>query len=180
MRVIAKLDRLLCGIETVMMVSLTSVGITLGVLQVVLRYVFNTGFPWLEGVLVISLIWAMLFGASRAVRQGYHPRVDLLPLAVPPTARAVLNVVGLGLALTLCAFYAYDSVFYARFLVSLGILQQNLDIPAVYVFLVIPITTVFLSIRYVLILCSLRRQPDAAAPETIILDMAATRSGDPK
>ncbi|MDH5534509.1 MAG: hypothetical protein OEZ08_02915, partial [Betaproteobacteria bacterium] len=67
MKLLASADRTLAHIETGVIVLLSSTALGLGVMQVVLRYVFNTGFPWTEALFVNLTIWAMLFGGSRAV-----------------------------------------------------------------------------------------------------------------
>ena len=177
---IRRLDLLLCGFEKLMMVGLTLVGVCLGLLQIILRYVFNSGIHWLESVLLISLVWAMLFGASRAIREGYHPRVDLLPMAMGPRGRAVLNLLAYGATLALCLYYAYDAIFYANFLNMIGAVNQETDIPELYFFLVVPITMVFFSLRYVLLLLSLGRDIGALKPEEIYLSKIASNKGQGK
>ena len=88
---IQKIDRALCAFETLMVVTLTLAGLAMAFVQVVLRYLFNTGVHWLEAGLVTALVWAMLFGAVRAVREGSHPRVELLPAMMPPKIAAAMK-----------------------------------------------------------------------------------------
>lgn len=67
---IRAVDRALSALEITMIVVLTLAGLAMAFVQVILRYVFNTGVHWLEAGLVTALVWAMLFGAVRAVRTG--------------------------------------------------------------------------------------------------------------
>ncbi|MEQ5776742.1 MULTISPECIES: TRAP transporter small permease [unclassified Thalassospira] len=177
---IRRLDLLLCGFEKVMMVGLTLLGVCMGLLQIILRYVFNSGIHWLETALVISLVWAMLFGASRAVREGFHPRVDLLAMTVGPKVRAVLNILAYGATLALCLYYAYDSIFYARFLSMIGAVNQETDLPELYFFLVVPITMVFFSLRYLMLLIKLGKDIGALKPEETYLAKLAAEKGQGK
>ncbi|WP_368188551.1 TRAP transporter small permease [Aestuariibius sp. HNIBRBA575] len=162
---IKKLDRLLSTIEIWSMVTLTLVGLAFAFLQVVLRYVFNTGIHWLEAGLVTALIWAMLIGSVRAVREGYHPRVDLVPNLVGPKARATLNVLALASAFLLSCVFLWDSVFYAKFINMINALHPELGIKQVYPFLIVPIITFLMLIRYGLVAWTLVTDPSSHAPD---------------
>lgn len=158
-------DRILSVIEIWSMVTLTLIGLAFAFLQVVLRYVFNTGIHWLEAGLVTALIWAMLIGAVRAVREGYHPRVELVPNLASPTARAVLNFLSLGAALLLACYFLWDSVFYARFLNMIGATHPELGVKQVYPFLIVPIITFLMLIRYGLVAWTLFSDPSSHSPD---------------
>ena len=161
----ARLDRALCVIESLLIVTLTLIGLVLATLQVVLRYVFNTGIHWLEAGLVTALIWAMLIGAVRAVREGVHPRVDLVPVLAARRVRAILNFLALAAAFLLACYFLWDSVFYARFLNTINALHPELGIKQVYPFLIVPIITALMALRYGLVAWALCFQPDAHSPE---------------
>jgi TRAP-type C4-dicarboxylate transport system permease small subunit len=147
------------------MVALTLVGLTFAFLQFVLRYVFNTGIHWLEAGLVTALIWAMLIGAVRAVREGFHPRVELLPNLVSPKLRAVLNVLAIGAAFLMAAYFLWDAVFYARFVNMIGATHPELGVKQVYPFLIVPIITALMLLRYGLLAWALFSEPDSHAPD---------------
>ena len=158
------------------MVVLTLVGLAFAFLQVVLRYVFNTGIHWLEAGLVTALIWAMLIGAVRAVREGYHPRVELLPNLVSPKVRAVLNFAAMTAAFLLAAFFLWDSVFYANFLNMIGATHPELGIKQVYPFLIVPIITALMLVRYALVAWALFSEPDSHAPDATFRRMVGDTS----
>ncbi|WP_298260450.1 TRAP transporter small permease subunit [uncultured Litoreibacter sp.] len=162
---IKKLDGLLSAIEVWSMVALTLLGLAFAFLQVVLRYVFNTGIHWLEAGLVTALIWAMLIGSVRAVREGYHPRVELLPNLVGEKARAVLNFLAIGGAFLLACFFLWDSIFYARFIDMINALHPELGIKQVYPFLIVPIITFMMLIRYGLLAWALLSEPASHSPD---------------
>jgi len=164
---IKALDRLLCSLENVMIVVLTLAGLVMAFLQVVLRYVFNTGIHWLEAGLITALVWAMLFGASRAVREGLHPRVELLPHLAGPRTRALLNFLGLAAALALSVYFLWDSIFFAHFVNMINALHPELGIKQVYPFLIVPIITAMLTLRYGLLLWVLFSKPDAMSADEL-------------
>ena len=70
--------RLIDRIETFAMAFFFSAALVVGTSTVVARYVFNTGVTWSDQAFVKFTIWAALIGASRAVRDGLHVRVDLI------------------------------------------------------------------------------------------------------
>lgn len=170
------LDRLLSTFEKALIVVLTLAALVMAFSQVVLRYAFNTGIHWLEAGLVTALVWAMLIGAVRGVRTGAHPRVDLLPQLMPPHLRAAMNAVALLATLALVCFYLSDSVFYAGFINKLNALHPELGIKMVYPFLIIPLITALMALRYVLLAAALWKRPDARAPETDFQEIMAGRT----
>ncbi len=160
-----KFDGVLCVIENWFMVVLLLAGLAMATLQVILRYLFNTGIHWLESGLVTALIWAMLFGAVRAVRDGFHPRVDLLPNLVGPKVRVVLNFMSIGAAFALSLYVFFDAAFYAKFLNMINALHPELEIKMVYPFLIIPIMTALMTVRYGLIAYTLFYNPSTLWPD---------------
>lgn len=162
---IRQIDRALCAFETAMVVVLTLAGLSMAFLQVILRYLFNTGVHWLEAGLVTSLVWAMLFGAVRAVREGSHPRVELLPALMPPKVRAAMNCAALTATFMLVVYYLADAAFYAKFLNMINALHPELGIRQVYPFLIVPIVTALMALRYALLVIVLWRQADTETPE---------------
>ncbi len=158
-------------VENTMIVVLTLAGLAMAFLQVILRYVFNTGLHWLEAGLVTALIWAMLFGASKAVSEGIHPRVELLPLMVGPRARAVLNFLALFAAMALSAYFFWDGWFYATFLDKINALHPELNIKQVYPFMIVPIVTALITLRYGLVVLTLFSNPSADHPDAHFRDV---------
>src|SRR3990172_7949693 len=120
MKLLALIDRALGHIESGVIVLFASGAFALGVMQVVLRYVFNTGFPWTGTVFVELTVWAMLFGGSRAVRDGLHVRVDLLATLLPPTGAWILDLVSTLASLALCLFFFYGGLRYVQFVNQMG------------------------------------------------------------
>ncbi|MGO4855326.1 TRAP transporter small permease [Phaeovulum sp. W22_SRMD_FR3] len=170
MIIIQRLDRILSGIETALIVGLTLSALGLAFLQVVLRYVFNTGLHWLEAALVIALVWAMLIGAVRAVRDGMHPRVELLAQILPARPRAVLNVLALAAAFGLSIYVLKDAVFYAGFLRMVQSIHPELGIPDIYPFLIIPIATGLMALRQALVAWALWSDPAALEPDRVFAE----------
>lgn len=167
------IDRLLSAVEVSIILIGSLLGLGLAVLQVILRYAFSTGIHWLEAGSVTALVWAMLMAASRAIRTGTHPRVDLLAHVLPPRARAVLNTLAFAAALLLAAFYLDDAVSYARFVWGMGVTHPefggNLALP----FAILPVILAFFVIRYAMLIVAMWTDI-SAEPEDAFLGRVGT------
>lgn len=161
MRYLALLDKALAYVETGVIVLLSTVALGLGVMQVVLRYVFNTGFPWNEAVFVTLTIWAMLFGGSRAVRDGVHVRVDVLAVILPRAGARILDLIGMLASLALTSFFFYCGIQYTRFVHQMGIRDIETNIPDAVTYGIVPVAMAAFAIRYVILIVEWVRNPDA-------------------
>lgn len=61
--------------------------------NVVLRYVFNTGFAAAEEIARLMFVWMIFLGAILALRRHAHLGVEMLQEALPPGARKAFAVV---------------------------------------------------------------------------------------
>jgi len=161
MRYLALLDKALAYVETGVIVLLSSVALGLGVMQVVLRYVFNTGFPWTEAVFVTLTIWAMFFGGSRAVRDGVHVRVDVLAVVLPRAVGRFLDLLGMLASLALTTFFFYCGLQYTQFVNQMGIRDIQTHVPDAVTYAIVPIAMGAFALRYVILIVEWVRNPDA-------------------
>jgi len=161
MRYLALLDKALAYVETGVIVLLSSVALGLGVMQVVLRYVFNTGFPWTEAVFVTLTIWAMFFGGSRAVRDGVHVRVDVLAVVLPRSIGRFLDLLGMLASLALTTFFFYCGLQYTQFVHQMGIRDIETHVPDAVTYAIVPIAMGAFALRYVILIVEWVRNPDA-------------------
>jgi len=161
MRYLALLDKALACIEASVIVCLSSAALGLGVMQVVLRYVFNTGFPWTEALFVTLTIWAMFFGGARAVRDGVHVRVDVLAVVLPRAVGRFLDLLGMLASLALTTFFFYCGLQYTQFVQEMGIRDIETNVPDAVTYAIVPIAMAAFAIRYVILLVDWVRNPDA-------------------
>ncbi|GGA16097.1 MAG: TRAP transporter small permease [Rhodobacteraceae bacterium] len=86
----------------------TAIAVILGLMtlitfvNVVLRYIFNTGLIWGLEATTILFAWLVLFGISYAVKVTAHLGVDAVISIVPHGVRRVFAIV----AAVVCIFYA--------------------------------------------------------------------------
>lgn len=116
--------------------------------QVVLRYVFNTGIVWSLEATTYSFAALVLIGMSYGVRTKTHIAVDLFTRRMSP---AMQRYVGL-LAIAICVGYALlmlygSSVFVSR-LYTLGNLARDVHAPKWLLTATMPLGFTLLAYRF--------------------------------
>lgn len=151
-RILSPVDRALALVETAGMTVLTLTALGLGIMQVVLRYVFNTGFAWSEGMFITLTVWAMLLAGSRAVRDGIHVRVDVGVRYLPRRLKRAAEFVSLAAPLLLCGYFFYAGFLYTSFVHDLGIVSPEAKIPDWMIYGNVPVTMAAFTLRYLILL----------------------------
>ncbi len=138
------INRLEEGIVAFLLAAMTLVTFT----QVVLRYVFNTGFVWALELTIFLFAWLVLFGMSYGVRVGAHIGVDLLVKKLPPQVARVVA----GISIALCMFYAallaYGGWTDIDLLLTIGIEAEDMPIPLWIPKLILPLGFALLFLRF--------------------------------
>ncbi len=143
-------DRGLYAVETVLIAGLSLFALGLGTMQVVLRYVFNTGFHWNEAIFVLATVTAMLVAGSRAVRLNAHVRVDILAMVLPDAISRWMDLAAYLAAFLLCAFFAYTGYLFVDFAMAMGTAAPDTGIKDWIVYSVMPLAMLMFCVRYVL------------------------------
>ena len=165
-----KIDRWLAAIEYVAIAGTTLLALALGIMQVVLRYGFNTGFPWSEEAFTLSTIVAMLFAGSRAVREDRHVRVELVFLLVSSKTGRVLHLIAHAATLLLCAWYVYGGLLYVQFTYEIDSVSPDSGTPDWIVFSLVPLTMGLFVLRYVIRIVRLLSGEDVDATHGLQAD----------
>ena len=77
---------------------------------VVMRYVFDAGFIWLQETVTWMHAVVFMLGAAYTLQQEEHVRVDIFYRGMSPRRRAWIDLLGVGIfLLPLCGFFAYTS-----------------------------------------------------------------------
>lgn len=143
------LDRFLGTLEDWVMATALAAAACLGLFQVVLRYLFEVGFDWVEAVLVMLVVYSALIGASVAVRRGLHVRLDVVVDKLPPRPRWAVYLLGN----VLCLFYTLTLWYYGlkffQQVIAWGVINIQSDLPEWLHQFSVPIGMGLMSIRYV-------------------------------
>lgn len=118
-------------------------------IQVVLRYVFNSGWVWSLEATTYSFAALVLVGMSYGVRTQAHIAVDLLTRKLPALPGNVVKMV----AITVCIGYAllmlYGSSIFVSSLYTLGNLARDVPAPKWLLTMTMPLGFILLTYRFI-------------------------------
>ena len=101
---------ILYRVEDSILVGLLLLMITLAVLQIFLRNLFETGIVWSDVLVRILVLWVGLVGAMVASRKGNHINIDLMERFLPERAKIVVSFVVELFTALICSMVAYYSI----------------------------------------------------------------------
>lgn len=134
--------------------------------QVVLRYGFNTGIPWAEELAVYAMIWTAFIAASAAMRTNGHLTVDLVLLLVGTRALAWIRRAGLVILVAFGLALATFGFQLVRQAMDFGQLSAGLQAPMWLVYLILPISGALVTLRAVMLLLARTEHAEPAARES--------------
>ncbi len=116
-------------------------------LQVVLRYVFNTGLLWVLETTTYLFGWLVLIGISYCVRERAHIGVDALVRTLPPTARRYVGLLVLALTLLYTGLMLYGGIVYIDKMHTIGVEAEDIPMQRWVLSLCVPIGFALLGVR---------------------------------
>jgi TRAP-type C4-dicarboxylate transport system permease small subunit len=122
--------------------AMLTLAASLGVFQIITRFVLETPAEWTEVMIRFSLIWMVFLGIPTAFRQGAMVSVDVLYRWSPPAMRRVLDWVVCLAALGLIAVIIWWGWDYA----NRGKVQTMIgleDVSMFWAYLAMPVGGVF-------------------------------------
>ena len=147
---VERAQMILYRVEDSILVGLLLLMITLAVLQIFLRNLFETGIVWSDVLVRILVLWVGLAGAMVASRQGNHINIDILDRFLPERAKVVVSFVVEVFTAFICTIVAYYSLQF----VQMEFADGGMAFAKVPVWLceaIIPFAFVVIAIRYVLL-----------------------------
>lgn len=131
------------GVRWIVIVLMLVMTVTVS-LQITFRYLFNVPLGWSEELARFAFVWVSFFGASALMRVREHINVTVFVDNFPPRLRA-----GCVVLANLCALiFAYYCVVGGIALTTneWGQLAPAMQIPMGWVYLVIPVAAVLMTI----------------------------------
>ena len=108
-----KIERATTGLATILACVMMAVAASLGMYQIITRFVLETPAEWTEILIRVTLIWMVFLGIAAAFRQGAMVSVDVLYRWSGARVRRWLDWVVCIAALTLIAIIVYWGWDYA-------------------------------------------------------------------
>ena len=138
-------DRLEEGALAFLLAAMTLVT----VLQVILRYVFNTSMLWgIEGS-VYLFGWLVLIGISYGVKVGSHIGVDAVVRMLPARGKQVAGVIAGLLCIAYAAFMLIGSWHYFETVYVIGITGDDIPIQRWIMIIILPLGFLLLFYRLI-------------------------------
>lgn len=141
MKILDRLEELLVVVMLALMTLLTF-------LQVVMRYGFNSGFPWALELTTVFFAVMIFVGISYGVRVGAHIGVDALIKRFPPGLRRVTSIFVVLLCLLYAGLVIYGSWVYVSKMKMIGVELEDLAIPIWVVRSILPLGFALLALRF--------------------------------
>ena len=148
--IVERIQMILYRVEDSILVGLLLLMITMAVLQIFLRNLFDTGIVWSDILVRILVLWVGLAGAMMASRRGNHINIDIMERFLPERAKVVVNFVVEVFTASICAIVAYYSLQFVQMEFADGGMAFA-KVPAWLCEAIIPFAFLVIAIRYVLL-----------------------------
>lgn len=136
-------------LEEILLVALLAGMTLLSFVQVVLRYVFNTGLLWALEATTYMFGWLILIGISYGIRVHAHIGIDILARACRPSLRRAIGLLVILLSLIYAGIMFYGAYKYELRMFQLGVHAQDIAVPRWVLGLCLPIGFGLLFVRLV-------------------------------
>jgi len=133
------IDRILTRFEVLVITVGFAVATLLLFTNVVLRYVFDTGFVWVLELVQYMFAWVVLIGAAHGVKAGIHLGIDILTTKFELATQRWLGLGSLAICLLFSSTVLWLSIEYTYKIWQWGDLTLDLQIPQWIPYLAIPI-----------------------------------------
>ena len=147
MKILRLIDRALTGLVNTALVGLFSVMMILAVVQVFLRYFFNSSVLWGDIANHNLVIWVGFLGAVMATRQEKHFRIDVLTRFLKPQHRLWFQCFSNLFGSVVCFYLGQASVTF------LGLDAGNrtfLNVPSTVVEVIIPVGFYLMMLQFIM------------------------------
>lgn len=159
------LNRLVDWVEGFLVTVLMLVATIVAVVQVAARYLFNNSLYWSEELILYSLIAMSFLTASMGVRYAAHISVEAVYAFVSPRTERVLQYVAAILGLMFAGALIWYGGRLAFNTLNMNQLSSAMRLPVGMIYMIIPVSGVFMALRYLLILQELIAGRDYDAPD---------------
>ena len=133
--------------ENAALVVLLGSMILLGVGQIVLREIFETGIFWADGLIKLIVLWLAMVGSIAATRDNRHIRIDALSHLLPDNAVTAIRVLVDVFAAVVCAVIAWQAWRYLQVEIEYEV-TVLISTPAWLAHIVLPLAFALVSYRF--------------------------------
>ncbi|MCC9625824.1 TRAP transporter small permease [Thalassospira sp. MA62] len=120
---------------------------TLTFVNVIMRYVFNSGLTWAMETTEFLFAWLILFGMSYGVKVGSHIGVDALVRLFPRSAQRVIGLIVVAAGLLYCSFLIIGGWDLVAFNHMIEMEAEDSPVMLWFVYLIMPVGAALLAFR---------------------------------
>lgn len=102
------------NLEDIVAAAFLTVTTVLVIINIIMRYILNSGIVWTEEVATGCFVWSVFIGAAAVFKHRGHVGVDLVVKALPETARKAVTAVTDIILVVLNGYMSYLAVLYIR------------------------------------------------------------------
>jgi TRAP-type C4-dicarboxylate transport system permease small subunit len=142
--------RCISWLEETFLCLLLSSMIILACLQIFLRFFFSGGISWADPFLRYMVLWAGMFGAAVATKNGKHISIDIISHLLPDNFKPWLQVVLNIFSAFVCGILTYAAIIFVRDEAMYGG-RGLLHIPSWGLNLVFPLAFSIITLRFLIL-----------------------------
>jgi len=124
-----RLAELIETVEQIVIALLLAAMVLVTFVQVVLRYVFNSGFLWAVEFTGFAFAWLVLFGVAYGIKHSVHLGVDAFVRLFPTPLQRVFGLLAVLAGLLYAGIMFVGAWDYVRKLYLIGITATDLPVP---------------------------------------------------
>lgn len=117
--------------------------------QVVLRYLFQSGLVWSLEATTTTFGWLVVVGMAYGVRTHAHIAVDVLTRRLPEALRRTVAGIAFAVCLVYCGLMIVGSFQFVSGLARLGLYAQDIPLPRWVLASILPIGFALLALRLI-------------------------------
>jgi len=114
-----------------------------------MRYVFSNSLSWSEELARYVFLWQIWLGASFAVKEHRHLRIEVLKDLVPKDGQKYFELFVLLIWFGFSAFLAYKGTELTMILAQRGQLSPAMRLPMAYAYASVPVGCGLMAIRLI-------------------------------
>ena len=142
LRILADLDLYVSEFCVVLLVVLTILGI-------IVRYVFNHPFAWLEEITGWAFLWCILLGACAAFRRKSHVSIEIVYEYMPVKVQHVFDTFIAVVNFLLLSYLTYQGIKYVGTVAGANRVTGLLRLPYKIIYGLMPVTAALMLINMV-------------------------------
>ncbi|HEX6956685.1 MAG TPA: TRAP transporter small permease [Ferrovibrio sp.] len=141
------IEKFMNRLEEGLLILLLSAMTLLTFSQVVLRYIFNTGWGWALEATTYMFGWLVMVGISYGIKVGFHIGVDAVVNLMPRQGRRIIGLLTTLLCLAYAGLLTYGAYQYFDTMHMLGVEAEDIPLPRWLLVSIMPIGFALLGIR---------------------------------